>query len=340
MVMGGNRRALVAAIAASLILGLVPGAPSALATSDGCGDPVCHFTRDVDGDFWAGELAVPNGATIEAGSTIETTLSFDDRTDRSGFFLVIENLDDGSIPFGVVVWVKAVRNQVQVYHEPIAGDAVGVEVEPLGELAWDHIRATVQWNVDRGLSEGDHRLVVAGPTADRLELDVNLDGSGAMDLGAENSGTTGGDLVAGAAWTPATHVDAPGLSVLADGDHTLDVSNDRRLYGYHGPATLGAGAVDACFLVPGGYCGAVAGAFGTNWGHSVFGLERPDGSVEQREASWPLCTFATCPGGPGDSGGFVFVGDASGSWTFTVDEHKGVGTAPNMIAIAAPIDLP
>lgn len=338
--MGGNRGALAGLLAVLLTLGTIPGVPGAQAASDGCSSPGCSFDRAIAGDFWAGELEILDDGTVEAGSTVEVTLDFHDRTGRTGLLVTIEDLDDNHVPLGIVVWIEAFRDEVRVYHEPIAGDPVDVTASPVGELEWDQIGATVRWNVDQFFDAGSHRLVVAGPTADTLQLDVDLASSAGFQLGAETDGASGGALVAERAWDPATLVDAPGLKLLQDGAYPLDVPEESRLYGYHGPATGGAGAFDTCFLVTGGVCGAVAGAPGTNYGHSVYGLERPDGSQAQREASWPVCTFATCPDGPAASGAFTPLAGQPGTWTFTVDEHRGVGTAPNLIAVLAPVELP
>lgn len=337
--MGGDRRLLTGLLATAMVLGLAPLAPSAQASSDGCGSSGCHLERAIAGDAWTGRIDVVEEATIEAGSTIQVTLSFDNRTDRSGFLVTLEDREDGSLPLGTVVWVKAFRDSVEVRHEPIVGGPVSVEASPVGELAWDRVRATIQWNVDQTIEASTYRLVATGPTADAMGLALALDSDASMDLLAEASGASQGALVAEEGWQPATRIDAPGLKVLRDGQASLAVPDDRRLYAYHGPATGGAGAFDACFLA-GGFCGAVAGAGGTNWGHSVFGLERPDGTSEQREISWPLCTFATCPAGSGESHAFSLVDAGSGAWTFTVAEHRGAGTAPNMIAIAAPVPVP
>lgn len=340
--MGGFRETTVALLGLALVTALVPAAPTAQANQDGCGSTGCELTRAFTGDHWAAELDVTEEATVEAGSTIEVSLRFDDRTDQTGFFVAIEDLDDGGIPLGIVAWIKATRDRVQVHHEPIAGGPVDVDVAPVGELAWDQISATIRWNVDQVLDPGTHRLVAAGPTADRFAIDVNLDSDTTFTLGPESSGSTtpAGGLVAEADWDPATMIQAPQFKLLQDGQATVDVPTGERLYGYYGPATGGAAAVDACFLTPGGVCGAVAGATGTNYGHSVYSLERPDGTIEHREASWPVCTFTSCPAGPGQSGAFAFVDEPEGTWTMSVDEHLGVGTAPNMIAIAAPVDLP
>jgi hypothetical protein len=172
-----------------------------------------------------------------------------------------------------------------------------------------------------------------------LSVDTQLDSDESMRLGAESEGATGGALVSESAWDPATMVDLPGVKVLREGAYAFEVPQDERLYGYHGPATGGAAAVDACFGI-GGYCGVVAGVPGANWGHSVFGVERPDGTSEQREFTWPACTGITCPGGPANSVSFSFVDDASGPWTLTVAEHEGLGPAPNMLGLVAPIELP
>jgi hypothetical protein len=335
--MGPDRRIFAGLLAATLAFGLTPGLASAQTGS--CGTDGCQLQRTVAGDYWAADFDVTDQGNVQAGSQIELTLSFDQPTDRTGILVTIEDLEDGHVPLGLVVWVKAVRDEVRVYHEPIAGGPVDVDVSPVGELAWDQLSATIQWNVDEFYNAGQHRIVATGPTADGLDLELALDGSASFQLGAETSGDTGGSLVAEEAWQPSTMVDAPELTILRDGAHELDVPDDRRLYGYQGPATGGAGAYDACFTV-GGYCGAVAGAPGTNYGYSTYGLERPDGSSADRQASWPVCTFATCPDGPGNSAAFSFVADPAGAWTFTVDEHHGVGTAPNMILLGAPIELP
>lgn len=340
--MGGFRQTTVALLAVALVTALVPAAPTAQANQDGCGSSGCELTRAFTGDHWAAEIDVAEETTVEAGSTIEVSLSFDDRTDQTGFFVAIEDLDNDRIPLGVVVWVKATRDRVQVHHEPIASGPVDVDVAPLGELAWDEISATIRWNVDQTFQEGTHRLVAAGPTADNFAIDLSLDSDATFTLGPESDGSTapGGGLVTEADWDPATMVQAPQFKLLEDGQATIDVPAGERLYGYYGPATGGAAAVDACFLTPGGVCGAVAGATGTNYGYSAYSLERPDGQVENREASWPVCTFSTCPGGPSQGTAFAFVDEPDGTWTMNVDEHVGVGTAPNMVAIAAPVDLP